>query len=111
MSSQAMAEKIIYNSAYSEFPDIIATIQLAKHFAKKDFRDDSLTMRHCARECLKRAVNKHLRRTLQEMSVSPEPNLELANLIICYTKMRDELAKELKGKTITQQDLEALKAM
>lgn len=111
MSKKDMALKVIANSGYNEFPDIIATIQLAMWFAKDELRPVPEAMRQCARMCLKRAVNEHLRGTLQAMSISAKPELEMANLVICNLKMRDELAHELKGKTIRQRDLDKLRGM
>lgn len=111
MSKQDMALKIINNSAYNEFPDIIATIRLAMWFAKADYRNVDEAMRFTARACLSRAVNPHLRRTLDDMSKSSKPTEEMTNLLICQLKMRDELAHELKGKTIRQRDLNKLRDM
>lgn len=99
MSKKDMALKIINNSAYDEFPDIIVTIQLAMWYAKADYRNVDEAIRFTARACLARAVNPHLRRTLEDMSKSATPTQEMANLFICQLKMRDELAHELKGKT------------
>ena len=111
MSSKDMALKVIANSRYNEFPDIVATIQLAMCFARNELRPVNEAMRECARQVLKRAQNDHLRRTLLEMSKSTNPNNELTNLIICNLKMRDELAKELKGKKVTESDLSALRKL
>lgn len=111
MSKERMAMDVIHNSRYAEFPDIIATIQLAMTIAKQELRPVNEAMRHCARECLKRAVNKDLRRTLIDMSKSANPTLEMTNLYICQLKMRDELANELKGKTIRKRDLANLRSM
>lgn len=102
MSKQHMAIKVINNSRYNEFPDIIATIRLAMWFAKADYRSVDEAMRYTARACLQRAENEHLRRTLLEMSKTPTPNQHLADLVICQLKMRDQLAHELKGKTKNQ---------
>ena len=109
MSKERIATDIIHNSAYSEFPDIIATIQLAMYYAKKDYRNIQEAMRFTARECLKRAVNENLRRTLKEMMVSTIPETQMTNLFICQLKMRDELALELKGKTVRARGMKLLR--
>lgn len=109
MSAKDMALKVIHNSAYEEFPDIIATIQLSMYYAKKDYRNIQEAMRFTARECLKRAVNENLRRTLKEMTVSAVPETQMTNLFICQLKMRDELAIELKGKTVRARDMKLLR--
>lgn len=111
MGKERMALEVINNSAYNEFPDIITTIQISMWFAKNELRSVPEAMRHTARECLKRAVNPHLRRTLLDMSSSIDPTLEMANLYICQLKMRDELAEELKGKVIRQRDLNHLRKL
>lgn len=109
MSKQRMAMDFIYSSRYAEFPDIIATIQLAMHFAKVDYRNVHEAMRFTARECLKRAQNDNLRGTLQQMAVSPDPTHEMTDLYICQMKMRDNLAHELKGQTINSRRLKQLR--
>jgi hypothetical protein len=110
MSNKGTALDIINNSAYNEFPDIIATIQLSMHFAKADFRNVQEAMRFTARACMNRADNQHLRRTLQEMSVSTTPEMEMANLYLCQLKMRDELATAIKDTTIRTRDLKQLRS-
>lgn len=111
MGKERMALEIINNCGYNEFPDIVLSIRLAMAFAKKDFRNVDEAMRGCARACLQRAQNDHLRRTLLDMSKSATPTEQLTNLIVCNLKMRDELAHELKGKTIRQRDLDNLRKL
>lgn len=111
MSSQDMANKIINNSDYAELPDVIVTLKLAIWFAKNELRPVPEAMRQCAHEYLKRAKLHYVQRALHSMSKSANPEGEMTDLILRLSVMRNKLATAVKGKHITDADLEDLRKL
>lgn len=109
MSSQDMANKIISNSEYAELPDVIVTLKLAIWNAKHELRPVPEAMRTCSRECLKRVKLHYLQRNLHSMSKSANPEVEMTDLILRHTTMRDKLAFAVKGKNISDADIQSLR--
>lgn len=109
MSSFDMADKLIANSKYKELPDVITTIKLAIWFAKDELRPVPEAMRECARQTLKRVTLPYIQRSLHSMSKSANPEVEMSDLIIRLSTMRNNLATAVKGKNITEVDLEELR--
>lgn len=109
MSSLDMADKVINNSEYAELPDVIVTLKLAIWFAKNELRPVPEAMRQCAREYLKRAKLHYVQRALFSMSKSANPEVEMSDLILRLSTMRNKLASSLKGKHITEADLQELR--
>ena len=109
MSSKDMADKIINNSEYAELPDVIVTLKLAIWFAKNELRPVPEAMRQCAREYLKRAKLHYVQRALHSMSKSANPEVEMTDLILRLSIMRDKLAFSVKGKRITEADIKSLR--
>lgn len=109
MSSLDMANKIINNSEYAEIPDVIVTLKIAIWFAKDELRPVPEAMRECAREYLKRAKLHYVQRELFSMSKSANPEVEMSDLILRLSTMRNKLAFSVKGKHITEADIKSLR--
>ena len=93
-------DQLIYASIYAEFPESILHIELAAACARADKRPPNEAMRHCARVRSFSVMNKHLKRTLEQMSTSLMPLTQLISLKQCLDKMRKELEKQMKADNI-----------
>ena len=101
-------DQLIYSSIYAEFPETILHLELAAACARADKRKANEAMRHCASVRSKIVMNKHLQRTLKEMSISIMPITQLCSLKHCLDKMRTELERQLKSDNIELVDAIAM---
>ncbi|MEA5216198.1 DUF7740 domain-containing protein [Enterobacter cloacae] len=87
------AKEIISSSKYAEFPDTLVTLELCRTFALLDKRRVGESLRACARTLAKKAQDRLLAATLEEMGKSPFPETQMARIRDCTRRMETALNK------------------
>lgn len=88
--------QMIMQSHYREFPEMITTMELCRAMARKDGRSVTESLRGCSSSLSDKAANKSLRSTLDEMSKSKFPEVQLNRIKACLQKMESKLVKEFR---------------
>lgn len=103
--------ELIVHSHYGEFPDAVATLQLARRIAVLDGRSPEEAMRHCAGLIANRVTNQKLRFTLLDMVVCKYPDNHLADIQKAIKKMAKHLRAELGEKIHAESAAELSQAL
>lgn len=96
-NSMNQAMEIIMCSKYREFPDTLLDLELCRAAARADGRKIVESLRKCAAIKAKSAQNKNLKSSLEEMSRSLFPEVQMTRIRGCIRKMETSLNREING--------------
>lgn len=85
----------IANSHYSEFPDVLVTLELCRTCARLERRKVVASLQACALPLMARVENEVLRNTLETMSTSPFPESQLTRIRGCISRMEAVAGRKL----------------
>lgn len=90
------AKEIITCSKYAEFPDALVTLELCRVFAQREKRSVPASLRACARILADKVSHERLRATLEEMSKSLFPEVQINRIRDAIRRMEGALNKNFK---------------
>ena len=94
------AKEIVACGHWAEFPDVLVTLELCRMLAQREKRRVGESLRACARQLQIRVKEKRLRATLEEMSKSPFPEVQIIRIRDCIRRMEGALNKNFNTKDL-----------
>mgnify|MGYP000865268950 FL=1 len=83
-------------SRFAEFPDVLVTLELNRAFAAREKRSVPQSLRAGARALIPRIQHPLLRETLEAMSTSQFPEVQIARIRDCIKRMESALNRAQK---------------
>lgn len=90
------AREAISCSRFAEFPDVLLTLELNRAFAIREKRSVPQSLRAGGRAMISRIQHPQLRATIQEMTTSHYPEVQVARIRDCVKCMESALIRAQK---------------